>query len=156
VQNRVAPEHDPQHHTEHEASASVLLRCEIVPLLEGTVIGLVFRYESNECFEMLQFRNVGSNDVTWRHVRFAQKTWEALSEWRKIATPPVNNAANHGAMFEIRIAPSPDGQMFFFLYNNNTITAMPYHDNDGNNASVALPLGLAVQSGVAQFRVETQ
>jgi len=149
VQNRVMPINEAEQKTE-----KTLLRCEAVPLLGGTVIGLVFRYESSECFEMLQFRNVGSNEVSWRHVRFAQKTWEALSPWQKIATASTNNIVNQGTMLEIRGVTSPDGQNLRFVYHDITVTVLPCDNNAGDNANLVLPFGLAVQSGAAQFRVD--
>ena len=131
--------------------STTLLRCEVVPLLRGTVIGLIFRYESSDHFELLQFRNVGNDAAAWRHVRFAQKTWDVLSPWQKITAPLTNNATNHGAMLEIRETSSPDGQKLLFLYNDVTVTVQSCQNNDDNNTKVVLPFGLAVQTGVAQF-----
>jgi hypothetical protein len=118
----------------------VLFFCEIAPLLEHTIIGLVFRYERSECFEMLQFRNVGSNTTEWRHVRFAQNQWEMLSAWGQ------TSGVRLPATLEVHKYPSTDGAKLQFFYNGHTVTELP-----GN---VALPFGLAVQSGAAQFRFE--
>jgi len=145
VQNRVASNHEAE-----RESGRTHLRCEVAPMLDGTVIGLVFRYESSECFEMVQFRNIGSGEVSWRHVRFAQNTWETLSQWRMVVIPSTSNAANQGVVLEVRGMPSSDGQELRFLYNDNTVTELPCDDTN-----VILPFGLAVQSGAAQFRVGT-
>ena len=155
VQNRVAPKNEAG-----PESGTTLLRCEVVPQLDGTVVGLVFRYESDECFEMMQFRHVGSNEVSWRHVRFAQKQWEVLSPWQKIATTAMSHVAGRGAILEIRGMPSPDGQELRFLYNDHRVAVLPFpgndDENDNDDTDLVLPFGLAVQSGVAQFRIDAQ
>ena len=149
VQNHVAPNNEAE-----QESEITLLRCKVTPLLDGTVIGVVFRYESSESFEMVQFRNVGSNDASRRHVRFTQNTWETLSPWQKISSTPISNIANQGAMLEIRGMPSSAGQELQFFYNNNTVIVLPC--NNDNSTNVVSPFGLAVQSGVAEFRVDTR
>jgi len=146
VQNRIGPDNETG-----QATEITLLRCEVMSLLDGTVIGLVFCYESSECFEMLQFRNVGNNDASWRHVRYAQKNWEALSQWQKIVSTSTINIPHRWAALEIRRIPSPDNQELRFIYNDNTVTVLPYHHNTDDSTNTVLPFGLAVQSGAAQF-----
>jgi len=150
VQNRIASKNEASQETE-----TTLLRCEVTPLLDGTVIGLVFRYESSDRFEMLQFRKVGSDNVSWRHVCFAEKRWDALSQWREIVSTPASNVANQGVMFEIRRISSSHEPKLQFFYNDHTINVLPYDNSNVNNTNSVLPFGLAVQSGVAQFHIDT-
>lgn len=144
-----------------DPSEVILLRCEVKPLLDRTVIGLVFRYESNDCFEMLQFRNIENDDTEWRHVRLTQNQWEAASGWQSMMNaerkmPNVDDsAAHHGVVLEIRRAVASDGQKLRFFYKGRTVA-----DNDRIVTEQAddagFPFGLAVQSGAAQFRDVTQ
>ena len=148
VQN---PAYKPRQNTNTSTdSDAVLFRCEVAPLLERTIIGLVFRYENSERFEMLQFCNVGSNITEWRHVRFAQNQWEMLSAWRKASD--FKPQSLH-ATLEVRSVPSTEGHVLQFSYNGNTVTELPCND-DGSDTNADLPFGLAVQSGAAQFRFE--
>ncbi len=126
---------------------ATILRCKVTPLLDGTTVGLVFRYENSEQFEMLQFRETGKDAAVWRHVRFAQKKREALSRWQKIAK-------TEGTRLEIEAEPSPQGQKFRFSCNDRLITVISAGDTDAGTEG-RLPFGLAVQSGAAQFHVET-
>jgi hypothetical protein len=140
---------------EQHESEVILLRCEVVPQLNGTVIGLVFHFVDSESFEMLQFRNIEKDDTEWRHVRFAQKTWESLSQWQKIETTSANNVRGHGVVIEIRDTTSPHGHQLWFLYNNSTVTELSTNDStrsDTASTKVHWPFGLAVLSGAAQFR----
>ena len=127
-----------------DKSEVTLLCCGVKPLLDRTVIGLVFRYESNDCFEMLQFRIAGKNITEWQHIRFTQNQWEALSGWRKIQSFE-NHANDDGFVLEIRQTDSSDGPQLRFYFNSRIVTELA---NDADS-----PFGLAVQSGAAQFRV---
>ena len=162
VQSHVAPGNK----TEQEPEIT-LLRCEVTPLLDGTLIGLVFRYADSDNFEMLQFRNVGNGETSWRHVRFAQKQWEQVQQWEQMQSTEVGRSRRDrrvqsasvvwpeyrqmqgGVVLEIRRATSLDGQKLRFFCDGHVVLELP--DN-----TEALPFGLAVQSGVAQFRVEAQ
>ena len=125
---------------------TTLLHCEATTLLDRTVLGLVFRYKSCECFEMLQFRKAGNGVTEWRHVCFAHHQWEVLSPWRQMRNGgDITN--NHADVLEIRRTASPDGQRLQFFYNSHIVT------EQADDPAAALPFGLAVQSGAAQFRV---
>ena len=148
VQNRMS---NPQKSDNTNDESDVLLRCEVTPLLERTIIGLVFRFESKDRFEMLQFRHVGCNTAEWRHVRYAHNQWELLTAWAQTSDGGLQENDStvspdaQSAVLEVRQVPSIGGLTLRFFYNGHTVT------ESANTFDSDLPFGLAVQSGAALF-----
>ena len=121
-----------------------VLCCKVSPLLEGTVVGLAFRYESSDDFEMIQFRVTDGNNTTWRHIRFAQKKWQALTPWQKIAPTPRNDKPD-GPILELRRRTTDDKEEISVLFDSRLVVKI-------TDITKGLPFGLTVQSGAAQFQ----
>jgi hypothetical protein len=139
-------------------SGDVLFDCTVEPLLEGTVIGLVLHYENSGHFDMLQFRNVGQANAAWRQVRFAQKKWEPLSSWQKIAKTTDDKAPEQEKSVRLHGRTSTtNASVIRIFYGDHLIIEQDDERNTNadnpNNTERRSPFALAVQSGAARFLV---
>ena len=126
-----------------------VLCCKVTMLLEGTVIGLVFCYESSDNFEMIQFRMTDGNNAIWRHIRFAQKKWQALTPWQKIVSTPQGDNPGHDPTLELRRQMTDDNETISVLFDSRLVAKFA-------DTAKGLPFGLTVQSGAAQFQLQTR
>jgi len=127
------------------------LRFETSPLLDGTMIGVVIRYENSETFEMLQFRGVGTPKMTRRRIRFTDKKWETLTDWETFS-PKKNGNNSQNDFLEIEILPRPtaEGNTHIQIFADKILIFE--FDNEINTNHQPQRFGIAVQTGAASFR----